>query len=97
MVDNTNRTLHGALLDAGLLAEVYIRLTRGQDSLVMDLGDEGKNAAGDGPRVAAVDLRSFMLAVPVASADEEAAHEAVLKEIDKSSGGASIWRNLVAQ
>ena len=38
-VDNTNRSLHGALLDAGLLAEVYIRMTRGQDSLVIDDGD----------------------------------------------------------
>ena len=38
-VDNSSRTLHGALLDAGLLAEVYIRLTRGQDSLVIDSGD----------------------------------------------------------
>ena len=37
-VDNSNRTLHGALLDAGLLAEVYIRMTRGQDSLVIDAG-----------------------------------------------------------
>ena len=38
-VDNSNRTLHGALLDAGLLAEVYIRMTRGQNSLVIDAGD----------------------------------------------------------
>lgn len=38
-VDNTNRTLHGALLDAGLLAEVYIRMTRGQNSLVIDDAD----------------------------------------------------------
>jgi DNA polymerase-3 subunit epsilon len=38
-VDNSNRTLHGALLDAGLLAEVYIRMTRGQDSLVIDSHD----------------------------------------------------------
>ena len=37
-VDNSNRTLHGALLDAGLLAEVFIRLTRGQDSLVIEVG-----------------------------------------------------------
>ena len=38
-VDNSNRALHGALLDAGLLAEVYIRMTRGQDSLVIDAGE----------------------------------------------------------
>ena len=48
-VDNTNRTLHGALLDAGLLAEVYIRMTRGQDSLVIDIdagATVGAQAAG---------------------------------------------------
>ena len=43
-VDNSNRALHGALLDAGLLAEVYIRMTRGQDSLVIDAGDDGGDA-----------------------------------------------------
>ena len=46
-VDNTNRTLHGALLDAGLLAEVYIRLTRGQDSLVMELTEETTGGPGE--------------------------------------------------
>src|SRR6478736_2955661 len=56
-VDNTSRTLHGALLDAGLLAEVYIRLTRGQDSLVMELADEGATRAGEsGP----IDLSGFV-------------------------------------
>ena len=44
-VDNANRTLHGALLDAGLLAEVYIRMTRGQDSLVIDAARRGRRRA----------------------------------------------------
>lgn len=90
-VDNSNRKLHGALLDAELLAEVYIRLTRGQDSLVMDdSGDEGSDS--NEFRVAAVDLRSFNLPVPQASEEELAAHEKVLLELDKASGGKRVWK-----
>ena len=92
-VDNTNRTLHGALIDANLLAEVYIRLTRGQDSLVMDMTEEsrggGLNDLG-GP----IDLSTFVLPVLVASEAELGAHERVLGEIDKASGGKTIWRAL---
>jgi DNA polymerase-3 subunit epsilon len=87
-VDNSNRTLHGALLDAGLLAEVYIRMTRGQGSLVIDSHDGG----GPQLQVAAVDLASFTLPVLTASDDEAAAHEAVLKDLDKASGGKTLWR-----
>lgn len=89
-VDNTNRTLHGALIDANLLAEVYIRLTRGQDSLVMELTEErsGGGLADNGP----IDLSVFMLPVLVASDDELAAHLRVLGEIDKASGGKTVWK-----
>jgi DNA polymerase-3 subunit epsilon len=87
-VDNSNRTLHGALLDAGLLAEVYIRLTRGQGTLVIDGHDE----SGARLDVVAVDLSAFVLPVIAASADEAAAHEAVLKDLDKASGGKTLWR-----
>lgn len=92
-VDNTHRTLHGALLDAGLLAEVYIRLTRGQDSLVIQTED-----SGSGPRltVPELDLSQIALAVIDADVDEVAAHEAVLNELDKSSGGKTVWRTLAA-
>jgi len=88
-VDNSSRTVHGALLDAGLLAEVYIRLTRGQDSLVIDAADD---ASSGGPAMAAVDLRQFQLPVPKASDAERAAHEAVLADLDKASGGKTVWR-----
>lgn len=88
-VDNSNRTLHGALLDAGLLAEVYIRMTRGQDALLIDSG-----SSSDGElTIAAVDFASFTLAVLTPSADELAAHEAVLADLDKASGGKTIWRS----
>lgn len=91
-VNNANRSLHGALLDAGLLAEVYIRMTRGQDSLVIDAVD----AAGNGYALAAVDFSSFELVVIEADEAECAAHAAVLVEIDKSSAGRTVWRPAAA-
>jgi DNA polymerase-3 subunit epsilon len=91
-VDNSNRTLHGALLDAGLLAEVYIRLTRGQDTLVIDTAE----APGQMLQVEQIDLAAFDLPLTVATAEELAAHEAVLAELDKASGGKTQWRKLVA-
>lgn len=92
-VDNTHRTFHGALLDAGLLAEVYIRLTRGQDSLVIqqDEGTPGSPAAG----MAAVDFSQFTLVVPEPSDEERAAHEALLADLDKASGGKTLWRSVL--
>ncbi|WP_430422517.1 DNA polymerase III subunit epsilon [Methylibium petroleiphilum] len=87
-VDNASRTLHGALLDAGLLAEVYIRMTRGQNSLVIDAGA----ASGGAIAVADIDLRQFTLPVIEPSDDERQAHEAVLAELDKVSGGKTLWR-----
>jgi DNA polymerase-3 subunit epsilon len=87
-VDNASRTLHGALLDAGLLAEVYIRMTRGQNALVID---ETQPGAGDGGWEA-VDLAALPLLVIEADAEEAAAHEEVLAQIDKASGGRTLWR-----
>ena len=72
-VDNTGRTLHGALLDAGLLAEVYLRMTRGQDSLVIEAQESHPGAAGVQP----IDLTTYTLAAVVVPADEQAAHDAV--------------------
>lgn len=91
-VDNSSRTLHGALLDAGLLAEVYIRLTRGQDSLVID-GSEGERGTRE---LAVIDFSRFALPVLRASEEELAAHEGVLKELDKASNGKTVWRQSVA-
>jgi DNA polymerase-3 subunit epsilon len=88
-VDNTGRSLHGALLDAGLLAEVYIRMTRGQNSLVIDATD----AAGVGQELAAIDFQAFDLVVMLASDEETLAHEALLADLDKASGGKTLWRS----
>lgn len=92
-VDNASRTLHGALLDAGLLAEVYIRMTRGQNALVIDVAESN---GAQSPDVPLVDLTQFTLPVLVLSEEEQAAHEAVLADLDKASGGKTIWRALVA-
>ena len=90
-VDNSNRTLHGALLDAGLLAEVYIRLTRGQDSLVIHHNDGNRTAQ---QAVMAIDLSQLPLLVVAPGAAELAEHEAVLADLDKASGGKTVWRGL---
>jgi DNA polymerase-3 subunit epsilon len=87
-VDNSGRTLHGALLDAELLAEVYINMTRGQDALLIDVADSGA-MAGIATRV---DLTQFTLQVLVANDAERAAHEEVLQQLDKASGGKTLWR-----
>ena len=92
-VDNSGRTLHGALLDAELLADVYINLTRGQDALlIVDDAQEG----AEGGASAQVDLSRFTLQVITANEQELAAHEDVMTQIDKSSGGKTIWRKLSA-
>ena len=89
-VDNSGRTLHGALLDAELLADVYINLTRGQEALLIDVGaDQGKVGSED-----AVDLSGFVLPVIQANAQEHAAHEDHLAQLDKASGGKTIWRQV---
>lgn len=94
-VDNSNRTLHGALLDAGLLAEVYLRMTRGQDSLVIDAGDAA-SAGGGIIEIATIDFSVFSLPVIEPLADEAAAHEAMLADLDKASGGKTVWRAAMA-
>ena len=87
-VDNAGRTLHGALLDAELLADVYINLTRGQNSLVMDMGSEPATGAA----IQIVDLTAYDLPLLMANDQETAAHEALLTGIDKASKGKTVWR-----
>jgi DNA polymerase-3 subunit epsilon len=87
-VDNSNRTLHGALLDAGLLAEVYICMTRGQGSLVIDEA-EIREA---GSAIEMLDLSAFELPLLLPSEDEWAAHRALLADIHKASRGKLLWQ-----
>ena len=91
-VNNSMRELHGALLDAGLLAEVYLRMTRGQNSLVIDAADV---LAAD-LALRAIDFATLALVVIEADDDDLAAHAALLAEIDKASGGRTVWRVSIA-
>src|SRR3954451_14576269 len=91
-VNNANRTVHGALLDARLLAECYLAMTRGQESLVMEL---------EAPAAAAAAAASFILDVSKlivqrASSEEASAHEKYLDALEKDAKGPSVWRRLSA-
>jgi DNA polymerase III subunit epsilon len=86
-VDNSGRKLHGALLDAELLADVYIGLTRGQDALLDDTNSDAQTIA-----IQAVDFSQFELPVVRPSIEELVAHDAVLLQLDKASSGKTVWR-----
>ena len=90
-VDNSGRKLHGALLDAELLADVYIGLTRGQDALLMDVGSQEKTATTE-----TINLAQYELPVLTPSLEELAAHDAVLLQLDKASSGKTVWRTTQA-
>ena len=89
-VDNSGRTLHGALLDAELLADVYINMTRGQNALMMDEQVGTSQQSGNKPKV---DLSRLQLPVIRATEQELNLHEEVLAQMDKASGGKTVWRN----
>lgn len=88
-ISNAHRILHGALLDSELLAEVWLAMTRGQDALLIDTEDAGPGA---GAGVALGKFDASVLPVLTASAEELAEHEAYLQALDKSVGGACVWR-----
>ncbi len=98
-INNKHRTLHGALLDAELLAEVYLAMTRGQDSLAigMDAGGDSRSTASESAQAGAAGAPVVPAAAQVrlkvlpASAEEIAAHDKVLAGIDKESGGKCAW------
>jgi DNA polymerase-3 subunit epsilon len=95
-VDNSGRTLHGALLDAELLADVYIHMTRGQNALGIDSGASEEASAADAD-LPAVDLSLFVLPVLACSAQELASHNEVLADLDKASKGKTIWHRCEPQ
>ena len=86
-ISNAHRKLHGALLDAELLADVYLAMTRGQNSLGMDIVAE---AAGGGIQLEQVALGEII--VVRASDDELSAHEDLLNGLDKAVKGTCVWR-----
>lgn len=92
-VDNSQRDLHGALLDAEILADVYLRMTGGQTALEL-AAEEGElnAAAGASGGIRRLDPARAALVVIRANAEELARHEERLTAIDKASGGKTVWR-----
>jgi DNA polymerase-3 subunit epsilon len=90
-IDNSGRQLHGALLDAELLAEVYLAMTRGQENLIMDL-DEATPEASRNNSIG-VSTPQFVLR---ASCEELLEHERILEEIAKASKGKCLWQSELA-
>jgi DNA polymerase-3 subunit epsilon len=90
-VDNAERTLHGALLDARLLADVYLAMTRGQESLTIDIAEPARIASG----ALALGARPRVALVILAPSEEElAAHRAYLDALDRESKGRCVWLTL---
>ncbi len=95
-VDNSSRTLHGALLDAEILGEVYLAMTGGQVGLTL-----GTEEPGNGPRQAEArrDVAEDRKPLPVIqpTATEQQLHEAWLERLDAAADGPCVWRNLPAE
>jgi DNA polymerase-3 subunit epsilon len=92
-IDNSHRTLHGALLDTELLAEVYLGMTRGQESL---LGEETSEEDGVQFSASGEAIRLSVRVLP-ASDEELALHAAQMDDIEKASKGACVWKRLDVQ
>jgi len=93
-ISNAHRTLHGALLDAELLAEVYLAMTRGQNMLTIDHGSAAQaGEEGDGEALIAIPE----IIVLAASVEELAEHEASLDKLDKEAKGTCVWRAMSAE
>lgn len=90
-IDNSSRTLHGALLDAELLADVYLAMTRGQESLMMDIAEQPRGVGEE-----TVVVRTQPLLVIKADESELDAHRSYLVGLDKAAGGASLWTQIEA-
>ena len=93
-IDNSQRTLHGALLDAEILADVYLAMTRQQDSLFVQESAATVRRKQQESRRAVPSRSRPPLPVLRASAEERAAHDQYLDMLDKKSGGACVWRRL---
>lgn len=89
-IDNSSRTLHGALLDAEILADVYLSMTGGQTSLLLGTrSDSGREGSDTAIRRLAADRPA--LPIIMATGDELRLHEEKLAEISESSGGSCLW------
>jgi len=94
-IDNSQRTLHGALLDAEILADVYLSMTGGQSSLLLDQGAESHRRDNEGIRPLAANRQP--LTIISATAAELEAHRARLESIDKTSADGCLWHKLESE
>lgn len=92
-IDNSQRTLHGALLDAEILADVYLALTGGQSDLVLEQDSAEVTIEGT-PQIRRLPASRPRLPVLRANADELAQHQRRLDTIERQCGGVSVWRRL---
>jgi len=96
-VDNSNRTLHGALLDAEILADVYLAMTGGQTALFQEPGENPTGVmqqAAVRHAIRRLDANRSPLPVIAADAGELAEHAKMIADIDKKSGGKCVWKSL---
>ena len=90
-VDNSRRDLHGALLDAQILADVYLAMTGGQVGLALSESSSSSRTAGEGQAVPVLIRTGLPLSVVMATEEEAQAHESMLTIIAKASGGKCLW------
>lgn len=95
-IDNAHRSLHGALLDAELLAEVYLAMTRGQETLTIDIAAPPTARQGGASAMPGQGLVAAQVRVVEPTAEELAAHEAYLAALDRDSRGRCVWLALAA-
>jgi len=93
-IDNTQRTLHGALLDAEILADVYLAMTGGQTGLFEEAGMGAGDMMGGSVEIQRLNENRPALPIIVATAEEQAAHREWIEELDKSTEGQSLWSQL---
>lgn len=91
-VDNSQRELHGALLDSEILADVYLLMTGGQTKLILSADEETENGSAGDTAIKRVASDRPLLKVIRADADELQAHNIRLDEVDKASEGNCLWR-----
>jgi DNA polymerase-3 subunit epsilon len=93
-IDNSHRELHGALLDARILADVYLAMTGGQSALALDEAPRRVPRRHDVAGSVELHSAALVLRVTAASAAERAAHEHLVDLLQQESGGRSLWRDM---
>ncbi|MFC0322024.1 DNA polymerase III subunit epsilon [Gallibacterium melopsittaci] len=96
-IDNSKRTLHGALLDAEILADVYLAMTGGQGSLMLDAEPLAVTSGNMAQNEEKSVIKRHNLAILKPTAEELAAHQKYIELINKKSGNQCLWEKLLAE